>query len=79
VNVGAGTGCCEPRGRRVTAVEPSAVMIGQRPPDAARRCRRRLALLAADLGSGEWDARCGGLRTLDELDLGYRLVTARRE
>lgn len=35
VNVGAGTGSYEPRGRRVTAVEPSAVMIGQRPPDSA--------------------------------------------
>jgi SAM-dependent methyltransferase len=35
VNVGAGTGCYEPPGRRVTAVEPSTVMIGQRPPGAA--------------------------------------------
>jgi hypothetical protein len=36
VNVGAGTGNYEPRHRRVTAVEPSAVMIAQRPPGAAR-------------------------------------------
>jgi SAM-dependent methyltransferase len=35
VNVGAGTGSYEPAGRRVTAVEPSAVMIGQRPAGAA--------------------------------------------
>lgn len=35
VNVGAGTGAYEPRDREVTAVEPSAVMIAQRPPDAA--------------------------------------------
>ena len=35
VNVGAGTGCYEPPGRRVSAVEPSAVMIRQRPPGAA--------------------------------------------
>jgi hypothetical protein len=35
VNVGAGTGSYEPRDRAVTAVEPSAVMIAQRPPDAA--------------------------------------------
>jgi SAM-dependent methyltransferase len=35
VNVGAGTGSYEPRDRQVTAVEPSAVMIAQRPPDAA--------------------------------------------
>jgi len=37
-----------------------------------------LARLAADLDSGAWDARYGRLRALDELDLGYRLVTATR-
>jgi len=35
VNVGAGTGNYEPSGRDVTAVEPSAAMIAQRPPGAA--------------------------------------------
>ena len=35
VNVGAGTGNYEPPDRDVTAVEPSAVMIAQRPPEAA--------------------------------------------
>ena len=35
VNVGAGTGSYEPPYRDVTAVEPSAVMIAQRPPGAA--------------------------------------------
>ena len=35
VNVGAGTGSYEPADRDVTAVEPSATMIAQRPPDAA--------------------------------------------
>ena len=35
VNVGAGTGSYEPADRAVTAVEPSAVMIAQRAPDAA--------------------------------------------
>jgi SAM-dependent methyltransferase len=35
VNVGAGAGSYEPAGRQVTAVEPSAVMIGQRPAGAA--------------------------------------------
>jgi SAM-dependent methyltransferase len=35
VNVGAGTGNYEPVDREVTAVEPSAVMIAQRAPDAA--------------------------------------------
>jgi SAM-dependent methyltransferase len=35
VNVGAGSGSYEPRDREVIAVEPSPVMIAQRPPDAA--------------------------------------------
>lgn len=35
VNVGAGTGSYEPADRSVLAVEPSAVMIAQRPPGSA--------------------------------------------
>jgi SAM-dependent methyltransferase len=35
VNVGAGTGSYEPADREVVAVEPSAVMIAQRPPGSA--------------------------------------------
>jgi SAM-dependent methyltransferase len=35
VDVGAGTGAYSPNGRRVVAVEPSDVMIAQRPDDAA--------------------------------------------
>lgn len=35
LNVGAGTGAYEPRDRTVVAVEPSSVMIAQRPADAA--------------------------------------------
>jgi SAM-dependent methyltransferase len=35
LNVGAGTGSYEPRDRDLIAVEPSAVMRGQRPADAA--------------------------------------------
>lgn len=35
VNVGAGTGSYEPASRAVTAVEPSAAMIAQRPPGSA--------------------------------------------
>jgi SAM-dependent methyltransferase len=35
LNVGAGTGSYEPTDRRVIGVEPSAVMISQRAPDAA--------------------------------------------
>ncbi len=36
INVGAGAGSYEPTDREVVAVEPSAEMIGQRPPGAAR-------------------------------------------
>jgi SAM-dependent methyltransferase len=39
LNVGAGTGSYEPPGRRVVAVEPSAVMLAQRSPDAAPAVR----------------------------------------
>ncbi len=35
LNVGAGAGAYEPRDRQVLAVEPSTVMIAQRPADAA--------------------------------------------
>jgi SAM-dependent methyltransferase len=39
VNVGAGSGSYEPRDRRVIAVEPSAVMLSQRPAGAAPAVR----------------------------------------
>jgi hypothetical protein len=39
VNVGAGTGSYEPSGREVLAVEPSAVMVAQRPMGAAPAVR----------------------------------------
>jgi hypothetical protein len=39
VNVGAGAGSYEPTGREVTAFEPSAEMIAQRPPGAAPAVR----------------------------------------
>ena len=41
VNVGAGSGSYEPAGVRLTAVEPSPVMIGQRPAGAAPAVRAR--------------------------------------
>jgi SAM-dependent methyltransferase len=34
------------------------------------------ARLAADLASGDWDRRLGHLRSLPELDVGYRIVIA---
>jgi hypothetical protein len=30
--------------------------------------------LAADLGTGAWDRRHGDLRSLSQLDVGYRLI-----
>jgi SAM-dependent methyltransferase len=44
-------------------------------PDADREQGTRR--LRADLDSGEWHRRWGHLLALDELDLGYRVVTAR--
>jgi SAM-dependent methyltransferase len=45
LNVGAGTGSYEPAGREVVAVEPSDVMIAQRPPGAAPVVRARAEAL----------------------------------
>lgn len=39
LNVGAGTGSYEPADRIVTALEPSALMISQRPPGPAGTCQ----------------------------------------
>jgi SAM-dependent methyltransferase len=45
VNVGAGAGSYEPRGRKLVAVEPSLTMIRQRAPDAAPAVRAVAAAL----------------------------------
>jgi len=54
VNVGAGTGSYEPRRRTVAAVEPSAVMIAQRPPATAPAVRA--AAEALPFGEHRFDA-----------------------
>jgi SAM-dependent methyltransferase len=74
VNVGAGSGSYEPRDREVTAVEPSELMIAQRPPGAAPVVRANAeALPFADgafdaamavLTDHHWPDRAGGLREL---------------
>jgi SAM-dependent methyltransferase len=74
LNVGAGSGSYEPRDREVTAVEPSAVMRAQRPPEAAPCIDARAeALPFADrsfdatmavLSDHHWEDRLGGLREL---------------
>jgi Methyltransferase domain len=54
VNVGAGTGAYEPRDREVLAVEPSRVMLGQRPSGAAPAIRAWAEQLP--LADGSFDA-----------------------
>lgn len=48
INVGAGTGSYEPRGRTTLAVEPSETMIAQRAPDAAPCMRGSAEALPAE-------------------------------
>ncbi len=74
VNVGAGAGAYEPRDREVVAVEPSEVMLAQRPPGAAPAVRAGAeALPFADasfdaamtvLSDHHWADRATGLREL---------------
>lgn len=54
-------------------VQQGMSWLAQLPPGALSRGADRLA---ADLRSGEWDRRHGHLRELEELDVGYRLITA---
>jgi SAM-dependent methyltransferase len=74
VNVGAGTGAYEPRDRDVVAVEPSAVMLAQRPPGAAAAVQAEAEALPFDdksfdaaltvLSDHHWRDRTQGLREL---------------
>lgn len=74
VNVGAGAGSYEPAGRDVTAVEPSAEMIAQRPADAAPAVQAGAEALpfASDsfdavmtvLSDHHWRDRATGLREM---------------
>jgi SAM-dependent methyltransferase len=64
-------------GRPEAYLDPQAQQgmswLAQLPPGTRARGAARLA---ADLRSGEWDRRRGRLRRLDELDVGYRLISA---
>jgi SAM-dependent methyltransferase len=74
VNVGAGTGSYEPRGRSVVAVEPSPTMIRQRRADAAPVVQATAEALPFASGSFDaamvvlslhhWSDVAGGLREL---------------
>jgi SAM-dependent methyltransferase len=71
LNVGAGAGSYEPSDRSVVAVEPSAVMLAQRAPDAACAVQARAEALPFSARSFEavmailtihhWADRAGGL------------------
>jgi hypothetical protein len=73
LNVGAGTGSYEPTDREVVAVEPSTVMIAQRPADAApaayldRRVRDGISVFSR-LGESEIDGALARLH--DDLESG---------
>jgi hypothetical protein len=43
-----------------------------------RTLESRLTRLQQDLADGSWERRYGALLTRSELDLGYRLIVARR-
>jgi SAM-dependent methyltransferase len=74
LNVGAGSGSYEPDDRDVVAVEPSAVMIAQRPPGAAPVLQASAEALPfedssfdaamAVLSDHHWESRAAGLREL---------------
>jgi SAM-dependent methyltransferase len=74
VNVGAGAGSYEPQDRLVVAVEPSAVMVRQRPPGAARAVRahaealpfgeKKFGAAMAVLTVHHWTDRARGLAEL---------------
>ncbi len=54
-------------------VQAGMSSLAQLDPEVRRHGTDRLR---RDLDSGEWDARHGHLRDLDEIDLGYRLLSA---
>jgi SAM-dependent methyltransferase len=72
VNVGAGAGSYEPQDRKVIAIEPSALMIAQRPPEAAPAIRA--AAEALPLGDQAVDAAMAVLtmQHWDDLEAGVR-------
>jgi hypothetical protein len=71
VNVGAGAGSYEPTDLVTVAVEPSRVMIDQRPPGAAPVVRATAEQLPF-----AWDRRHFHLRALRSYDLGDRILVA---
>ena len=76
VNVGAGAGSYEPANRHVVAVEPSEVMIEQRPPDAAPVVRA--VAEALPFGDDQFDAALAVLTVHHWTDAKRGLAELRR-
>lgn len=76
LNVGAGTGSYEPESREVTAVEPSAEMIGQRPPGSAPVVQASAEELP--FADRSFDASLAVLTVHHWADLGAGLAELRR-
>lgn len=76
VNVGAGTGSYEPGDRLVVAVEPSAVMVAQRPPGAAPAVRAQAEALP--FADGTFGAAMGVLTVHHWGDRALGLAEIRR-
>jgi SAM-dependent methyltransferase len=76
LNVGAGAGSYEPSDREVTAVEPSATMIAQRPPGAATAIQASAERLP--FGDDSFDAAMAVLTVHHWADLGAGLSELRR-
>jgi SAM-dependent methyltransferase len=76
VNVGAGTGSYEPVDRPVLAVEPSTIMLAQRPPGAAPAVRA--AAEALPLRDGSFGAAMGVLTVHHWSDRARGLAEMRR-
>jgi SAM-dependent methyltransferase len=76
VNVGAGTGAYEPRDREVVAVEPSPVMIAQRPAGAAPVVRATAEELP--FADAEFDAAMAILTVHHWADLEAGIAELRR-
>lgn len=76
VNVGAGTGSYEPRGREVVAVEPSPTMIAQRAPGSAPVVRA--VAEALPFPGGAFDAAMAVLTVHHWDDLAAGLAETRR-
>lgn len=76
LNVGAGAGSYEPRGRRVTAVEPSAAMRAQRPADLPPAVDA--VAEALPFPDGHFDAAMASFTVHQWRDLGRGLAELRR-